>query len=123
MSRKKEILLESVKKLGVIKTSEFVKISIIDLVNELNLPYKTFNDIQFQPHQHFNGVKSFTEFKNGYGVSVIRTEYSYGGNRGLYEIAIMKNDEIVYDTPITNDVLGYLTPEDVTVYMIKIQDL
>ena len=57
-----------------------VKINIIDLVNELNLPYKTFNDIQFQPHQHFNGVKSFTEFKNGYGVSVIRTEYSYGGN-------------------------------------------
>ena len=69
------------------------------------------------------GVKSYTEFENGYSVSVIKTQYSYGGNRGLYEMAIMKDNEIVYDTEITNDVLGHLTPEDVTELMIKIQDL
>ncbi len=115
--------MESINKLGLIKTSEFVKISIVDLVTELNLPYKVFKDIQFEQHLTMPGVKSYTEFENGYSVSVIKTQYSYGGNRGLYEMAIMKDNEIVYDTEITNDVLGHLTPEDVTELMIKIQDL
>jgi hypothetical protein len=30
---------------------------------------------------------------------------------------------ITYDTPITNDVLGYLTEDEVTHYMIEVQKL
>lgn len=39
--------------------------------------------------------------------------YSYGGGDGLYEIAVLHDGVIVYNTPITSDVLGYLTEEDV----------
>lgn len=78
-----------------------------------------FSDLDFQPHPHYivNGVQAKHFFKNGYGVSVIRSPHSYGGSEGLYELAVLMGDEdvwvITYDTPITEDVLGYLTEEDV----------
>ncbi len=56
-------------------------------------------------------------YTNGYGVSIISNEYSYGGRDGLFEVAILKGDEedydLCYDTPITSDVLGYLSDKDV----------
>jgi hypothetical protein len=39
-------------------------------------------------------------------------------------LAVLNNDgDLTYDTPITNDVLGYLSKEDVTEILIKIQQL
>lgn len=52
-------------------------------------------------------------FENGYGVSIIRGRSSYGYEEGLYELAILKGTAsshcICYDTPITDDVIGFLT--------------
>ena len=86
---------------------------------------KTFNDLEFTQLDPFmNGVQSRVLFENGYGASVVRHEYSYGGKDGLYELAVLSNEgELTYDTPITNDVLGYLTDKDVTEVLIKIQQL
>ena len=86
---------------------------------------KTFKDIEFKtnPMGADFGIVSRTQFDNGYEVSVVKSEHSYGGKDGLYELAIFKDDEICYDTPITNDVLGYLTDKDVTEVLIKIQQL
>ena len=86
---------------------------------------KTFNDIVFKtnPMGPDFGIVSRTQFDNGYEASVVKSEHSYGGKDGLYELAIFKDDEICYDTPITNDVLGYLTDKDVTEVLIKIQQL
>ena len=85
----------------------------------------TFNDLDFQPMQHEIGigVKARIDFDNGYGVSVIRSPYSYGGNQGLYELAVIKDNNLCYDTPITDDVLGYLTEDQVTDYLRQIQEL
>ena len=54
------------------------------------------------------GYQKFVEFKNGYTASVVSNDMSYGGDRGLFEIAILYNSNIVYDTDLTNDVIGYL---------------
>lgn len=58
------------------------------------------------------------KFPNGYGASVVRGKYTYGGDQGLFELAVIKFTTekswgIVYDTPITNDVIGYLEVEEV----------
>jgi hypothetical protein len=86
---------------------------------------KTFKDLEFKPHSlHTEGVVSRIHFDNGYGASVVKHDYSYGGKNGLYELAVLSSDgELTYDTPITNDVLGYLSKEDVTEILIKIQQL
>jgi hypothetical protein len=86
---------------------------------------KTFKDLEFKPHSlHTEGVVSRITFDNGYGASVVRHEFSYGGKNGLYELAVLSSEgELTYDTPITNDVLGYLSKEDVTEILIKIQQL
>lgn len=86
---------------------------------------KTFKDLEFNPHPgHLSGVQARIEFDNGYGASVVCTPYTYGGDKGLYEIAVLDSDgKLTYDTPVTNDVIGYLRPEDVTDVLAKIQQL
>ncbi len=86
---------------------------------------KTFKDLEFKPHpNHMGGVQAIAEFDNGFGASIVKTPYTYGGKDGLYELAVLNtNGHLTYDTPITNDVLGYLTEQDVTEVLIKIQQL
>jgi hypothetical protein len=86
---------------------------------------KTFKDLEFVEHpSHIGGVQARITFDNGYGASVVKTPYSYGGDKGLYELAVLGTDgHLTYDTPITNDVIGYLRDIDVTDVMEKIQQL
>ena len=75
----------------------------------------------YNPYMN-SGVKSHIKFDNGFGASVIRSDYSYGGKDGLYELAVIgKDGNITYDTPITNDVIGYLKTEEVTDILKQIQ--
>ena len=61
---------------------------------------------------------------NGYGASIVQTLYSYGGKQGLWELAVLdSNEQITYNTPITDDVLGYLTEEEVNETLKKIKKL
>jgi hypothetical protein len=88
----------------------------------------TFNDLKFNLTQINVGIQAIVKFENNYGASVIKHEYSYGGKQGLYELAVIKYDEsdnwdICYDTPITDDVLGYLTEDNVTDYLTQIEQL
>ena len=79
---------------------------------------KTFKDLEFKPHSFNNGVVSRTFFDNGYGVSVVKHDYSYGGDKGLYELAVLnENGDLTYDTPITEDVIGWNTKEEVSAMM------
>jgi hypothetical protein len=86
---------------------------------------KTFKDLEFKEHpNHLGGVQAVITFDNGYGASVVCTPHTYGGDKGLYELAVLGIDgHLTYSTPITNDVIGYLRDIDVTDVMEKIQQL
>ena len=84
---------------------------------------KTFEDLRFKSHP-LDGVQSIMMFDNGYGVSVVKTSFSYGGKIGLYELAVLDSGKhITYNTTVTSDVLGHLSEKEVTEYMIEVQKL
>lgn len=62
-------------------------------------------------------------FPNGYTASVVSHGYSYGGEQKLFEIAVMRDGEIVYDTPVTDDVIGYLDFDEVARALEEIKAL
>jgi hypothetical protein len=86
---------------------------------------KTFKDLEFIPHSTgMGGVMSRIIFDNGFGASIVCTPHTYGGDKGLYEIAVLDTEgKLTYNTSVTDDVIGYLRPEDVTDVMEKIQQL
>jgi hypothetical protein len=86
---------------------------------------KTFEDLEFKDHpNHEGGVQAKIKFGNGFGASIVKSKYSYGGKNGLYELAVFGQDgDITYDTPITSDVLGYLCEAEVTATLAQIQAL
>ncbi len=73
------------------------------------------------------GVQKLYKFPNGYGASVVRHSFSYGGDEGLWELAVIRYNgdhfDIDYSTPISDDVLGYLTEEDVDTILDEIAAL
>ena len=78
---------------------------------------------RMQPHPFDGGIQMQFTYPNKYTASVIRHRGSYGGDMGLWEIAVMYGEKIVYDTPITNDVLGWQTDEDVEKVLQRIREL
>ncbi len=67
-------------------------------------------------------------FKNGYGLSIIRGEYSYGGGDGLFEIApINKDGELdgrLFDDDESGDsVLGYCDINKLNHYINKLGNI
>lgn len=70
------------------------------------------------------GYKKTYSFGNNYGASVVCNDFSYGGKNGLFEVAVLDlAGEIVYDTPVTGDVIGYLDFAGVADVLRQIQNL
>ena len=89
-----------------------------------NYDVVTFEKLNFQTHPMGTRQQCIVQFPNGYGASIVKGEHTYGGKDGLYEIAIFgKDGEISYSTPITSDVLGYLSEEDVEKTLSDIKNL
>ena len=71
-----------------------------------------------------NGTQRVYKFPNGMGASVVCHDFSYGGDKGLWEVAVLdENGELSYFTPITNDVIGYQTDSQVTSILKEIKSL
>lgn len=84
---------------------------------------KKFKDLIMKKHPTFpDGVQARMDFDNGFGVSVIKGQGSYG-YPDKWELAVMSDGVLCYDSGITDDVLGYLTELEVTEYMKQVQEL
>lgn len=95
--------------------------------------------IEFITHEHFLDYKNragmaqhLFSFPNGYGASVVRHFGTYGYEDGLFELAVLDqviqeedgyHVELTYDTPITDDVLGWLSVEEVLEILGAIKSL
>ena len=87
-----------------------------------------FADLQFRPRgghwgRHAPGVQAVAEFPNGYSVSIVRGYGTYGADRGLYEGAVIHGARLVYDTPVTNDVVGYMDEAAVEKFLADVEAL
>lgn len=72
---------------------------------------------------YHNGMRMWAEFPNGYSVSVVSHGYSYGGSEGFWEGAVMHGGDIVYDTPVTDDVVGWMDEDAVLAFCHEVAAL
>ena len=72
-----------------------------------------FKELKFRTRGE-NDVQARTEV-NGYEVSIIRSVWSHGGDKGLYEIGVYKagTNEMCDPLGWGDEVKGWLTPDDV----------
>lgn len=85
------------------------------------------NNYLIETTKPYNGVKYLYRFPNNYGASVVQHELSYGYKEGLWEIGVVEFDgdeyHLTYETPITRDVIGYLTWEQIEEQLELIKNL
>lgn len=68
------------------------------------------------------------KFKNNYGASVVKHFGSYGYEQDKFELAVLRFEEngtdyITYNTPITDNVIGWLDNNEVLELLEKIKNL
>ena len=82
-------------------------------------PYKT--------KEANGGTQKLYKFSNGYGASVVNHDFSYTDSKDEWELAVIKWDKedfvLVYDTGITEDVMGHLSDTEVEETLLKIKKL
>lgn len=71
------------------------------------------------------GIQRIYSFDNGWAASVIKGPYTYGGPEGFWELAVLEGvaGDISYDTPLTDDVIGWLTDEELENTLAAIAEL
>ena len=92
---------------------------------------KTFENLEFKKHsiaysgieRHKNAKQAIQNFDNNYGVSVIIGSCFYSNGIDTYEVAVLFNGAITYNTDITNNVIGHLSKDGVSDIMLKVQNL
>lgn len=77
---------------------------------------------------HEESYQYIFKFDNNYGASVVKNPISYGNRTDLFELAVVKFiDEFTWkiccSTDITDDVIGYLTNDDVLDLLERIKNL
>lgn len=73
-----------------------------------------------ETYDSHNGYHYEGSYSNGYGVSIIKNDWSYGRDDDLWEIALIKEGEICYEHDF-NDVIGYLTEEELEDWIITVR--
>ena len=88
----------------------------------MSLMFEGVKEYKVSDYQMFDGDLKGSEyggeidFDNGYSLSIVSHKSSYGGDRGLFEIMLLRNGTPCSFPPITHEgdtVKGFLTKEDV----------
>ncbi len=104
-------------------------------MNEIQRYVGNLNDFLVLTDDLHDGTQHIFRFPNDLGASVVSHSNSYGGTN-FWELAVVsfrnprfsnlqgdRDWDIAYDTPITSDVLGWLTPRQVASTLRRINRL
>ena len=84
-----------------------------------------FDLLTFEKIKHQDGVQAIAEFPNGFGASVIKSDTSFGDKSGLFELAVLDNENgnINSTTDIADDVIGWQDEDDIDRVLTAISKL
>ena len=77
-----------------------------------------FNPNEFEFRPHYQGFQATATFDNGFGVSVIPEV-----DQKHYEVAILRDGKLCYDSGLTPDVFRYLTVDEVHQTIFRARNL
>lgn len=88
----------------------------------------TLDKIQFEPHPIAGGKMGRVFFPNGYGASIVGGASGlYGDGVNTFELAVLKGSkddwDLCYDTPITDDVMGWRSEAEINEILAQIEQL
>ena len=87
---------------------------------EMIVSVKGFNSDQSE----FSLLRAKVMFDNGFGASIITGTYTQSSECLPYEVAVIDSKgNIRYNTPIADDVIGYLTEDEVKKILFQISGL
>lgn len=96
------------------ETRQNADVALVEHGAELVLPFK----------DNGQDVSEWVPFPNGWGISIQRHRGTYGASAGLFEVAVLDLDgNLRYDTPVTGDVIGWLSIPEVLDVMKQVSDL
>lgn len=80
-----------------------------------------FDELVFESHDRFDSDQARLEFNNDYDVSIGVVD----SNLETYSVVVLRKQEgeweLCYDTPVSNDVLGILSKEEVSSIIEKVE--
>ena len=79
--------------------------------------------LSHSPHPNASGTRAIIKFSNGYKASIVSGPLFYSTPNKPWEIAVLNSKGVVYDTPVTDDVCGYLTTEEANSILDQIEAL
>ena len=84
-----------------------------------------FEDVIMDYDEELQGVQGIVKY-GPYELSIVSHKYSYGGDKGLYEIGVFNGDGMTELPGITSSgdsVKGYLTEDEVNAIMTKMMTI
>jgi len=85
-----------------------------------------FNELKFQPTECPNGIQAIVGFGDSYELSIVKSDFSYGGKQGLYEIGVFFNGVMKELAGVTNPddtIKGFLNESEVDGILLKMMAL
>ena len=96
------------------------------MTTELRINEKFMEKLVTTRNPHlFEGIQYLFRFDNNFGASVVKSRYTYGGDKDLWEMALIYYTHsdyfLMYINDFEEDVIGYLTDEEVNKLLEKIE--
>lgn len=101
----------------------FSDLKFIKHPSAINLPQLSGSGIATVLKGISLGRQAYTDYPNGYGNSILHGSLFFSDGVGTYEVAITNDTGIDYNTPLTDDVIGYVPREMVDLIMVATQRL